>query len=70
MSKDGEQEYIDTCAEAMFRIAMLEERLTRYVNQFTFKKLYFRIPHNFNPVLIKIDTKQKLHLNTLKLNKN
>jgi hypothetical protein len=29
MSKDGEQEYIDTCAEAMFRIAMLEERLTR-----------------------------------------
>lgn len=30
MSKDDEQEYVDYCAEAMFKIHILELRLNRY----------------------------------------
>lgn len=32
MSKDDEAEYVDYCAEAMFRIHMLELRLNRLIN--------------------------------------
>ena len=34
MTKEDEEEYLTYCSEAMFRIHILEQRLTRYVFKF------------------------------------